>query len=188
MLKLPARVGIILALILAAGCAVRVNQYYVPSDPAYLQEGKVCGGVPWGGILIRLTPGTAMAISILPQNGAIGMSVQVPVGRGDVVRFLSPEFVLSDPDGKSRYSARLDTFRRAMHSEYVNADAYLRGQNDQSSDLKKSLYISSARFLAGGGEAWVLTVPALEVNGSVLPARDLRLRLVAKSGVMTCIQ
>jgi hypothetical protein len=129
--------------------------------------------------------------------------MQLALPQGTTVRLSEPELRLQVPSTGAEYTARLDRFRvsvygrggRPGHHEYVGAADVLEGKG-RNADLagpdtqyvKKDLFISTAVFSTAPGPAYVLKVPAIEVNGVLQAAQAIPVALIEKTGVAACVQ
>lgn len=192
----------LVASLLVCACAVRTNQYYLPTDSTLAREGTVCGSVPFGSASIPLGETLRASVFVAPSEHAIALSVQLPLPLGVKVRFLKPELMIEGP-GTERTSGRLEPFRvsvygedgRPGHHESVDSNMLLegRGRNSRLATtdtpyLKSDLFISQAAIAVSPSESVVLLFPAIEVNGVVIEEQRIPLRLVKKTGVLACVQ
>jgi hypothetical protein len=189
--------------VVATACAVSTQQYYVPSDARYAEGGTVCGFVPWGQARVPLAESLSTSVQLRPVEGRVGMSLQLALPQGTKVRLSEPDVRLQVPSSSTEYTARLDRFRvsvlgrdgRPGHFEYVDAASVLEGKG-RNADLagpdtqyaKKDLFISSTLFAARPEKAYVLKLPAIEVNGVLQEPRSIPVELVEKTGIATCVQ
>ena len=196
-----------LALVLVAGivggCAVSTQRYYLPTNTQYAESGTVCGFVPWGQTRVPLADSLSTAIQLRPLDGRVVLSMQLALPQGTRVRLSEPELRLQVPSTGVEHAARLDRFRvsvygrggRPGYHEYVGATDVLEGTG-RNADLagpdtqyaKKDLFISTAAFSTAPAPAYVLKVPAIEVNGNLLAAQAIPVVLVEKTGVAACVQ
>jgi len=130
------------------------------------------------------------------------MSIQLALPQGTKVRFSEPDIRLQVPSTSAEYTARLSQFRvsilgrggRPGHHEFVDPEGVLEGRG-RNADLAgpdtqyaKDLFISSAVFSTQPLNAYVLKLPAIEVNGAILAPQSIPVALVEKTGVTTCVQ
>jgi len=186
-----------------AGCAVSTQRYYLPTDARYAEAGTVCGVVPWGQTRVPLADSLSTSVRLAPVDGRVAMSIQLALPQGTKVRFSEPDIRLQVPSTGTEYTARLSQFRvsifgrggRPGHHEYVDPESILEGRG-RNADLagpdtqyaKNDLFISSAVFATQPVNAYVLKLPAIEVNGAIRAPQSIPVALVEKTGVATCVQ
>jgi len=172
-------------------------------DERYAKTGTVCGFVPWGMTMLPLGDALSTSLQLAPVQGRLGLHMQLALPAGTKVQIPNPEFRLENPNTGQEYSARLDPFRisilgrggRPGRFEVFEADARLEGlgrnaelAGPNTQYAKYDLFSSSTRFIMSAANTLVLKVPAIEVNGVLLDAQSVPMRLVEKSGLATCIQ
>ena len=195
-------VAIILLLLLTA-CAVVNKQYYLPVDSRLAVEGTVCGSVPWGSTRLPLAESLFAVVDLAPVEGLLSLTIQLAIPTGTSVRFIKPEIRFIDSSGAREYVATMERWQVSVygrggqpgHLEYFASDALLegRGRNADLADtkttyLKKDLFISRAAVKAPAFTGLAMALPSLEVNGVAVQPESISLRLIERTGVMTCIQ
>jgi len=193
----------LVASLLICACAVRSNQYYLPTNSALAKEGTVCGAVPFGSASIPLGETLRASVSATPSEHNIALSIQLPLPLGTKVRFLKPELMIEGTGTEQASSGRLEPFRISVygeggqpgHHETVDSNMMLEGRGRNShlatTDtpyLKFDLFISQTVIAVSPSESVVLVFPAVEVNGAVIEEQRIPLRLVKKTGVLACVQ
>ena len=193
----------LVASVLVCACAVRTNQYYLPTDSTFAKEGTVCGSVPFGSASIPLGETLRASVSAIPSENNIALSIQIPLPLGTKVRFLKPELAIEGPGTDRASSGRLEPFRvsvygeggRPGHHESVDSNTLLEGRGRNfglatadTQYLKSDLFISQTAIAVSPSESVVLVFPAVEVNGTVIEEQRIPLRLVRKTGVLACVQ
>ena len=191
------------AALLASACTVRTNQYYLPTDSRLAQEGTVCGSVPFGHANIPLGDTLRAFVSASPSAQNISLTIQLPLPLGARVRFVKPELSIEPPGTGRVHTGQLEPFRvsvygegsRPGHHDLTSPSSLLEGKGRNlrlatadTQYLKSDLYISRAVIAAEPSESVTLIFPAVEVNGAVIEAQRIPLRLVTKSGVLACVQ
>jgi hypothetical protein len=195
---------LVLFLLLPIGAAcVATRSYYVPDEAAYALEGTICGSVPWGRTRVPLGPDLSAALSIVPQDGRIGIGLQLALPKGTRVRLAGSEIGIADPGSGQYYIGRLTRFQVSVfghdgqpgHHEYVDVTGLLEGKglNEQikvgkDERAQRDLFVSSAEILAKASPAMVLTFPPTEVNGILITPPPVPLHLIKKTGLMACVQ
>ena len=201
-LGLMRSIASIASLALLAACAV-TREYYVPVDNSLLQEGTTCGSVPFGDVSLPLAPDLRAGISIAPGDQSIGVSIQISVPQGMTVKLRDPLLKFEVPSTNVSYLVPLGQWKLSIygrrgapgHHEFFEPTARLEGQG-RNAELAtpETLYLRRDLFIAGGetrtptSAEVVMTFPPIEVNGVVIPAKSVPLRLEKKAGVMTCVQ
>lgn len=193
----------LVASLLVCACAVRTNQYYLPTDSTLAREGTVCGSVPFGNASIPLGETLRASVSATPSENGISLSIQLPLPLGAKVRFLKPELTIEGSGIERASSGRLEPFRisvygeggRPGHHESMDSGTLLEGTGRnlrlataETQYLKSDLFISRTVIAVAPSESVVLVFPAVEVNGTVFKEQRIPLRLVRKSGVLACVQ
>lgn len=189
-----------LAVGMIAGCAIYTQRYYLPTDPQYAREAKVCG-VPWGKARVPLADSLSTYIELGPAGDRVHLMMQLSLPKGARVLLSEPELRLQVPTTGVEHVARLDRFHvsvfgrggRPGYFEYVAASDVLEGKG-RNADLagpntqhaKHDLFISTATFRTAPASAYVLKVPAIEVNGSLLAAQEIPIALVEKTALLAC--
>jgi hypothetical protein len=186
-----------------AGCAVSTQRYYLPTNPQFAEVGTVCGFVPWGQTRVPLAESLSTSIQLRPADGRVVLTIQLALSQGTKVRLTEPGFRLQVPSTGVEHGAQLDRFHVSVYGreghpgnyEYVGAADILEGKG-RNADLagpdtqyaKRDLFVSTATFFATPASAYVLKVPAIEVNGSLLAAQAIPVALVERTGVAACVQ
>lgn len=193
----------VLFMLLICSCAVTSNRYYLPVDPLLAKEGTVCGFVPWGRAHIPIAEGITAGIDLAPANDLLSATIQLSIPTGVTIRFTNPEIQFFNPSISRVYIAPLERWQvgvygrsgRPGYHDYFAPDALLEGlgrntdlTSTDTSYLEKDLFISVATVQAPANDEIVMTLPPIEVNGVSVPSKDILLRLVEKTGVMTCVQ
>ena len=192
-----------LFVLLLSGCVGVTERYYVPNEPAFVEEGTICGTVPWARTRVLIAPNISASVDLGPRDGRIRLSLQLALPQGAQVRFVEPTMLLELPSTGKQLVLPLEPFRISVygrngdpgHKEQFDAGAVLdgRGRNAELAGqnteyLKKDLFISGSSAIAELTDTLVLRFPAVEVNGVVVGAQTIPLHLVTKSGLMTCVQ
>jgi len=191
------------ASLLVCACAVRMHQYYLPTDSTLAKEGSVCGSIPFGSARIPLGETLHATISATPSENNIALSIQLPLPLGAKVRFLKPELAIESSGIGRISSGRLAPFRISVyggsgqpsHHEYLDSSTLLEGKGRnlrlataETQYLKSDLFVSGTVIAIAPPESVVLVFPAVEVNGTVIKEQRIPLRLVRKTGVLACVQ
>lgn len=193
----------LIAVCVVSACAVRTQQYYLSVDSRLAEEGKICGTVPFGLTNVPLGEGLSALLSVTPTEGKIGVALQLALPPGTKVRLLSPEFSIQVPDSKHIYTGRLAPFQVSVygrgglpgHHEIYAPDSVLEGKgrnlnlvDTDSRQLENDLYVSYVVLNASPPESFMLLFPAVEVNGIAMAPRQIQLKRIEQTGIMTCIQ
>ncbi len=202
-LDLMRTIALALVVGIIGGCAVSTERYYLPTDLKYAQTGTVCGFIPWGKVRVPLADSLSAAVALRPSEGRVVLSMQLALPQGTTVRLTQPEVRLQIASTGPEYSARLSRFQvsvfgrdgRPGRHEYVDAVGILEGKGrnvefagPNTQYARKDLFFASAVFLTEPAAAYVLKVPAIEVNGVLRPAQAISVALVEKTGVAACVQ
>lgn len=200
---MKAALAILFAVLVTSACAVRVTQYYLPTESKLAVEGTVCGSVPYGHARIPLGSELHASVSVIPSKERIGLSIQLPLPIGAKVRFLTPGLAVEDASSGRIYAGALAPFRVSVHGEgkragyveEISPGSLLEGKgrnlNQTAPDTqyqKYDLHVSHATVGAAPSESIFLVFPPLEVNGALIEAQRIPLRLVEKTGVLACVQ
>lgn len=182
---------------LALGCGLAKAQFYAPADSRYV-EGTVCGPTPRGRARLPLGESLSTAIDLLPAKNGVFLRLQLALSPGTVVRFPNPEIRLELPGMSKAHVERMNRFQvsvfgrngRPGHHEYFDADARLEsiGRNadlagPDTQYAKKDLFVSSMTLGVAPTDSLVFTLPAVEVNGVLLAAQTIPMRLISKTDV-----
>lgn len=186
--------------LLLAGCAVQELTYYAPTDKQYLVEQAACDQfteIRPQGARVPLRDGIAATLAMTPAKESVELAIQIPLLKGQSVRFESNVLELTLPSGE-KVSALLKDFQvgvygrggRPGHHETAKVPGVLMGlgrnedlATEKMQYLKYDLYVSSARFATEAEEHVVLHLPVMEVGGDRVAVPPLAFHRVAGTAV-----
>lgn len=189
-----------------SGCAAKTTRYVLSKDSKLVEDGTECKSVPYGRATIPLGDRLKASVSArhTPQN--VVLTFQLPMPVGAKVRLLKPEIAVEVQGAWSSQTATFEPFvvsvygegRHLGHRETFRPDALLEGKGrnlhlasgatGDTSHFESDLHVSQATIPATSSDSIVLVFPAAEVNGVVVAAQRIPIRLAEKPGVMACVQ
>lgn len=201
---LPVLIASLIASLIVCGCTTRSTRS--ASTDSAVDEAKGCKPAPVGRGTLRLGDALTASVSARPSRQNVALTFQLPLPVGAKVRFLSPAISVEVPGSWSAITIPIEPFVVSVygegshlgHHESFRPDALLegkgrnlhltRGAAGDTTHLESDLHISHMLIRAVASDTIVLVFPPIEVNGNVIAAQRVPIRLVARARTTACMQ